>query len=310
MLGITVGSIVGANHAQSVSKLNEVAPYSRIGPGFAGFYKPDLVAFGATQYSDKSIPRDPFSIILSPGGGFLSDCGTSYTAPVVAGDLAELSSIVPDNDVLLAQALLYNGTQQLWSTKKISKEEAEYIGNLYGRGISAPHISKYSSPHRVSFLRTGSLNRLTKQRVKFHVPTVQAQASGNNTTRVTITCITDPPIDKTKGSDYLGAYVRASVHKLDKNGKNVGANPKVSDNMNKWDTCYHFSNTFSGFSAGSWEVWLELFTRWGIENDDEIPYALVVTVEDLTQTNNIYSEIIRETAGRFQPINNVRIKVR
>lgn len=310
MLGITVGSIVGANHAQSVSKLNEVAPYSRIGPGFAGFYKPDLVAFGATQYSDKSIPRDPFSIILSPGGGFLSDCGTSYTAPVVAGDLAELSSIVPDNDVLLAQALLYNGTQQLWSTKKISKEEAEYIGNLYGRGISAPHISKYSSPHRVSFLRTGSLNRLTKQRVKFYVPTVQAQASGNNTTRVTITCITDPPIDKTKGSDYLGAYVRASVHKLDKNGKNVGANPKVSDNMNKWDTCYHFSNTFSGFSAGSWEVWLELFTRWGIENDDEIPYALVVTVEDLTQTNNIYSEIIRETAGRFQPINNVRIKVR
>ena len=80
--------------------------------------------------------------------------------------------------------------------------------------------------------------------------------------------------------------------------------------MNKWDTCYHFSNTFSGFSAGSWEVWLELFTRWGIENDDEIPYALVVTVEDLTQTNDIYSEIIRETAGRFQPISNVRVTVR
>lgn len=310
MLGITVGSVVGAYHNSSVSKVNHVAPYSRIGPGFAGFYKPDLVAYGATQYSDRSVPRDPFSIVLAPRGGFFDDCGTSFTAPVVAGDLAELSSVVPNNDVVLAQALLYNGAQQLWDTRKITQNEAEYIGNLYGRGLSAPQISKYSSPHKVSFLRTGTLNRLTKQRVKFHVPTIQAQASGNNTTRVTITCITDPPIDKTKGSDYLGAYIRASVHKLDKNGKNVGANPKVSDNMNKWDTCYHFSNTFSGFSAGSWEVWLELFTRWGIENDEEIPYALVVTVEDLTQTNDIYSEIIRETAGRFQPISNVRITVR
>ena len=310
MLGITVGSIVGAHHSSSISNVNDVAPYSRIGPGFAGFYKPDLVAYGATQYSDRTVPRDPFSIVLAPRGGFLTDCGTSYTAPVVAGDLAELSSILPNNDVVLAQALLYNGAQQLWDTRKLTRDEAEYIGNLYGRGLSAPHISKYSSPHRVSFLRTGTLNRLTKQRVKFHVPTIQAQASGNNTTRVTITCITDPPIDKTKGSDYLGAYIRASVHKLDKKGKNVGANPKVSDNMNKWDTCYHFSNTFSGFSAGNWEVWLELFTRWGIANDDEIPYALVVTVEDLTETNDIYSETIRETAGRFQPISNVRVTVR
>ncbi|WP_425805186.1 S8 family peptidase [Desulfitobacterium sp. Sab5] len=310
MLGITVGSIVGTQHEPSVSKVNDIAPYSRIGPGFAGFYKPDLVTYGATQYSDTSVPRDPFSIILVPGGGLFSDCGTSYTAPVVAGDLAELASIVPENDIFLAQALLYNGAQQLWDTKKMTQEEADYIGNLYGRGISAPHISKFSSPHKVSFLRTGKLNRLTKQRVKFHVPTIQAKASGNNTTRVTITCITDPPIDKTKGSDYLGAYIRASIHKLDKNGKNVSANPKVSDNMNKWDTCYHFSNTYSVFSAGSWEVWLELFTRWGIENDDEIPYALVITVEDLTQENDIYSAIVRETAGRFQPINKVRVAVR
>ena len=309
MLGIAVGSVVGANHLKSMSKVNNIAPYSRVGPGFAGFYKPDLVAYGATQYSDMRVPRDPFSIVLTPNG-FGENCGTSFTAPIVAGDLAELYSIVPGNDVLLAQALLYNGAQKLWDTKKITQDEAEYIGNLYGRGLSAPHVSKYSSSHKVSFLRTGSLNRLTKQRVKFHVPTVQAQASGKNTTRVTVTCITDPPIDKTKGSDYLGAYIRASVHKLDTKGKNIGANPKVSDNMNKWDTCYHFSNTYSDFSAGSWEVWLELFTRWGIENDDEIPYSLVVTVEDLTRTNDIYSAIIKETAGRFQPINNIRIAVR
>jgi hypothetical protein len=135
--------------------------YSKIGPGFAGFYKPDLVAYGATQYSDRSVPRDPFSIVLAPRGGFFDDCGTSFTAPVVAGDLAELSSVVPNSDVILVQALLYNGAQQLWDTRKISQDEADYIGNLYGRGLSDPQVSKYSSPHRVSFLRTGTLNRLS-----------------------------------------------------------------------------------------------------------------------------------------------------
>ena len=68
MLGITVGSIVGAHHNSSVSKVNHVAPYSRIGPGFAGFYKPDLVAYGATQYSDRSVPRDPFNCSSSKRG--------------------------------------------------------------------------------------------------------------------------------------------------------------------------------------------------------------------------------------------------
>lgn len=87
-------------------------------------------------------------------------------------------------------------------------------------------------------------------------------------------------------------------------------NPTVSDNRNKWDTCYHFSNEFSTFDAGSWEVWLELITRWGVGNDDEIPYSIVITVEDLTEAGNMYSEIIRETAGRFKPVQKARVSVR
>lgn len=92
--------------------------------------------------------------------------------------------------------------------------------------------------------------------------------------------------------------------------KNVCDNPSVCDNRNKWDTCYHFSNEFSAFSSGSWEIWLELFTRWGVEDNDEIPYSLVVTVEDLTESGNMYSEIIKETAGRFTPVQPVRVTVR
>ncbi len=312
MLGITVGAVVGHTHIGSVSKKNDIAPYSRKGPGFAGFYKPDLVAYGATQFKNGIVPSDQFSLCLS-NSGYCSLAGTSFTAPIVAGDMAQILPYVPNEDINLAQALLYNAAIPLYDKTKVTQEEIELAGNLYGRGLSSPQNGMYSSENKVSFLHSGSLNRLTKKRVKFHIPTVLAKAKvkrGVNKARVTVTCIAQPPIDRTKGCEYLGAYITTSIHRLNANGKNVVDNPQVADNRNKWDTCYHFSNDFSSFEAGSWEIWLELFTRWGVEDDEEIPYALVITVEDLSGAGNMYSEILRETAGRFTPIQPVRITVR
>jgi len=312
MLGITVGAIAGIDHPDSHSRLNFVTPYSRIGPGFAGFRKPDLVAYGATCLkSGRVIPTDPYAFILAPNGQLSFEAGTSFTAPVVAGDLAEIIQIVPEKDVLLAETLLYHGAHQFWGKDAIDKDTVAYLGNCYGRGLSDPEVSKYSSPYRVTFVHSGELNRKTKQHVKFHVPTVLAQTKGNNKARVTVTCITQPPIDNTKGTDYLGAYVSASLHKLDGNGNaDKSCNPSVTDGRKKWDTCFHFERMFSRFQPGSWEIWLELFTRWDIEDEQNIPYALAITVEDMTQSNDIYNEILIETQGRFQAMDTVRIPIK
>ena len=310
MLGITVGAVAGVDAVNAFSKANEPTAYTRIGPGFAGYYKPDLVAYGANIDTSLNIIRDPYAFVMLPDGRVGLDLGTSFTAPVVAGDLAEISTIVPDNDVLMSQAMLYNGAQQIWDTKKISKEDAVYMGNIYGRGLSVPEECMYSTPYKVSFLRAGCLKKSTKEHVRFLMPQIQAQAKGNNNTKITVTCITDAPIDKSKGEQYLGACITASLHKPEKNGKSTSANPNNSDNRDKWDTCNHFSKTFSRFDSGMWEIWLDLFTKWDIADDDEIPYRLVVTIEDLTKTNDIYQAIIQESAGRFKPISTIRIPVR
>jgi len=312
MLGITVGAVVGQTHLGSVSKENDVAPYSRRGSGFAGFYKPDITAYGATQFKNGMVPPDPFALCISKTG-YSAMAGTSFTAPTVAGDLAQVLTAVPNEDVELAQALLYNGAIPLYDRNGIEQEEMDLAGNLFGRGLSSPENSMYSSENKVTFISSGTMNRLNKKRVKFHIPTVLAETKvkrGVSKAKVTVTCIAQPPIDRTKGSEYSAAYISASIHRLNSNGKNVCDNPSVSDNRNKWDTCYHFSNEFSSFSSGSWEIWLELFTRWGVADDDEIPYSLVVTVEDLTENGNMYSEIIKETAGRFTPVQPVRVTVR
>lgn len=312
MLGIAVGAVVGVDHQGSLSMRNDIAPYSRRGPGFYGFYKPDLVAYGATQFKNDVVPPDPYALCLSRTG-FCAAAGTSFTAPTVAGDLAQVLTVVPDNDIGLAQALLYNGVLPLYDRTSIEQDEIDLAGNLYGRGLSSPENSMFSSEDRVTFLHAGTMNRITKKRVKFHIPSAIAGLKvkrGEKKIRVTITCIAQPPVDRTKGSEYSAAYISASIHRKNANGNMVVDNPSVSDNRNKWDTCYHFSNEFSSFDSGSWEVWLELFTRWGIEDNQEIPYSLVITVEDLTAAGNLYSETVRETAGRFTPVQPIRITIR
>lgn len=314
MLGITVGAIAGVDNVNTFSKRNEPTAYTRIGPGFAGYYKPDLIAYGGNLNKDLSIMRtDPFSFVIIPDGKLGLDVGTSFTAPVVAGDLAEVAANIPGHDILLAEAILYNGAEQFWDKKDIKKDnlkkDAKFMGYQFGRGLSNPDNCSFSSPHKVTFLRTGSLKKKTKEHVKFLMPEVQAQLKGNNTTRITVTCITDAPIDKTKGDEYLGACITADLHKPKKaDGKNPNANPKAPDNKDKWDTCNHFTNTFSRFDAGMWEIWLDLFTKWDIDDDTEVPYYLAVTIEDLTKTNNLYQAIL--DAGKYSPIETVRIPVR
>lgn len=311
MLNITVGAIVGLDHKNSISGLNDVAPYSRIGPGFCGFRKPDVVAYGSTICRSGVVPPDNHSLMLGKGSHIAIDAGTSFTAPVVAGDLAEISQSVPERDILLSEALLYHGTEQLWDKEKLEKDEAGFLGDCYGRGLSSPITSKHSVPYRVTFLHTGELNRKTKQRVKFIMPSVLADPKSRKMkARIIVTCVTQAPIDKTKGAEYLGAYVAASLHKLDGKGKNVSANPSGADGRKKWDTCYHFEKELAGFSAGDWEIWLELFTRWDMDNEHNVEYALAVTIEDISHDHDIYNEVLLEAKGRFPAVNTVRLPVR
>ena len=74
----------------------------------------------------------------------------------------------------------------------------------------------------------------------------------------------------------------------------------------KWDICHQFSKTFSSFNAGDWEIWLELFSRWE-NNDADVPYALIVTVEDMSKTVDIYNEI--KALNRYQVAIPVRLQV-
>lgn len=310
ILGISVGSIIGFDHKFSLSKTNEIAPYSRRGPGFRGYSKPDLTAFAGTVTFISGltgVPEDSFSLLLASDGSLIPDAGTSFSAPVVAGDLAEVLNILPHEDVLLAKALLFHNAVPLWDTEDLDDTELMFLHNLYGRGLSNVEASIYSSTDKVTFLRTGTLNKTTKERISIYMPEILAAQVGRNVARVSVTCMSLPPIDRTKGTEYLGAYIRASLKKSGLDGTSLLAvKPEFKEGRQKWDVCQQFTKIFSRFNAGDWQIWLELFSRWDEEHLD-VPYALVVTIEDISKELDIYSEI--EVQNRFRPINTLRVRV-
>jgi len=310
MLSIAVGSVIGADHNNSLSARNEIAPYSRRGPGFKGFSKPDLCAYAGTIVVDAGnpcVPSDPFSLLLSKDNKLVPDAGTSFSAPAVAGDLAEILSVIPDRDTLLAKALLYHNAVPLWDDDSMEDDELAFAHNLYGRGLSNVDDSKFSSPHRVTFVRTGSLNRTTKERVSIYMPQILAAQVGKNVAKVTVTCMSMPLVDRTKGTEYLGAYIRASLKKSHSDGVTLmPVSPDFKEGRQKWDVCHQFSKLFSRFNAGDWQIWLELFSRWD-DREDDVPYALVVTIEDVSKTLDVYSEI--EALNRYRALNTIRIRV-
>lgn len=89
MLSVIVGATSGENHPNCLSTFNEITSYSRRGPGFNGFSKPDLTAYGGSITNiagSVSVPEDKYSLMLDKNGKLTPDAGTSFTAPVVAGD--------------------------------------------------------------------------------------------------------------------------------------------------------------------------------------------------------------------------------
>lgn len=308
MLSIVVGAISGKAHQNSLSGVNDIASYSRRGPGFNGLSKPDITAYGGSIVCEDgfvSVPEDKYSLLLDMCGNLTPDAGTSFTSPVVAGDFAEILGITPNDDVLLSKALLYHNSQTIWDEEGIDDDDLIFAHNLYGRGLSSVNDSKYSSPSKVTFVRTGTLNRVTKEHVKIYMPEILAAKEGRNVAKVSVTCVSMPSVDRTKGSEYLCAYIRASLKKSSSNGlKDVSQNFK--EGRQKWDVCHQFTKLFSKFESGDWEIWLELFSRWSDVQKD-VPYALVVTIEDVSNTLDVYSEI--ESLNRYQSINQLRLRV-
>lgn len=319
ILSIVVGSVMTENVSGSLSQKGDISPFSRIGPGFAGTMKPDFVAPGGSCYPNvlasgdiEPVPYDTnCATILTANGKIGLDVGTSFSAPIVSGELAQVLNRIEDSgdNLLLSKALLIHTSSSLWDLEGLDEDEIEELAKYQGNGLINLDRALYSTASSVSFIRTGTLDRVNKEKIKFYVPTILANQRGRNTARVTVTVVTRPDVDRTKGTEYCKSYVRASLKKVDGAGRLLPGNPDIKIGRDKYQAYQHFSRLFSRFESGDWQVWLQPFARWDTPNDQPIPYALVVTIEDTSNQLDLYNQIQVETGSRYTATVGTRVRV-
>ena len=309
--GVTVGSITRDEHTQSISRKKELSPFSRIGFGFSGSNKPDLVYPGGNVYrKDRKafIAANSAAYVINNKGFLVQDFGTSYSAPLAAADIALLTNVVPNKDSFVARGLLMHHAQE--SEHVI--ENPEIFEKMYGCGIGSYENAKDSYRDRATFIRKGSMSRLIKQRVKFWMPsTLAAQSKARNSVaKVTVTCLSLSPVDRGMGSEYLRGYIDASFHMINSKGTEKTHNPSGKKGRKSWSHVQHFTQVFNVFNPGDWQIWLQLFTKPEIENDEEIDYVLIVTIENMTQNDvDVHGAIEVEAENRFQVLTEVHVGI-
>lgn len=174
--GIAIGSY-------SLNSLNDKyrTPYSCIGPGREGAkIKPDLLEFGGT-------PDRPF-IAVKSGKQIEGVCGTSYSAPVVAGKIGRLmtasNQIVPH----LGRTLLIHHAE---------------IGNIKnnnenGFGFCTENVEDIlnCSDNNVTILYEGEITSSASVRLPIFMPEINS-CRGNAYIRWTICTVVNPNLNDT-----------------------------------------------------------------------------------------------------------------
>ncbi|MGX1832386.1 S8 family peptidase [Paenibacillus taichungensis] len=313
--GLTVGSISRDEHPDSFSGKNELSPFSRIGYGFAGSAKPDLVYPGGNVYMKEKkgyISANSAAYVINNQGKLCQDFGTSFSAPLAAQELALLTEAIPDKDLKIAKALLLHHAQTPHiDNYNESQDSRELHSKLYGKGIGNYLNAKDSYRSRATYIRKGKMSRLSKQRVRFYMPSTIAEYSNRKTSvvKVSVTCICFPPIDQSMGYEYLRAYVDTSLHKINSNNTMITDNPGGKEGRYTWHHIHHFNRFISSFNPGDWQIWLQLYTKPEMLNDAEIEYVLILSIEDLTANDiDVHGGISVETESRFEILSEVQIE--
>jgi len=164
---ITVGSVSLSNYETedmvSMGTKDEIASYSRIGPGIWDTIKPDVVEYGGTYAVNKAgsdvrftTPPDVCPELIRrspPGAAYDRDgIGTSFAAPKVANIVAEIERIFPNSPALLYRALVAHSARWAEPTRARTPQECEDMLRRIGYGLPNVERATHNDEYRVTLI--------------------------------------------------------------------------------------------------------------------------------------------------------------
>jgi hypothetical protein len=199
---------------RAITRPDEPSPFSRIGPGVGGVWKPDLVDIGGT------LVFDPVVMGLRPGenlasAGVLttnheyverliaSGSGTSYAAPRVAFAAAQVLARFPGASANLVRALLVGSAEISSATRGCFRGVCgeDGIRSVCGHGQVDLERAAFSDDARVVLYVEDELELDQFAVYRIPIPEPFQTEKGERSIRVTLAF--DPPTRHTR-NDYAG----------------------------------------------------------------------------------------------------------
>jgi hypothetical protein len=227
-LSITVGSVTQPygplnRHYQegdlffSPADTQYPSPFTRVGPGYQGMIKPEVVEDGGNiiEGGHRERPNEGGMLItlnpnwLSEGRLFSIDHGTSFSTPKIANCVARLFNKYPYASPNLIKALLFSSAQvpenRPTSLSKLdfqsSDEKLIELLQVYGYGKPNFDRSAFSSSNRALLINEGRLKPNSIDVYYVYLPDEFVEIKGKK--RLSVTLVYDPPVNKNR-IDYMG----------------------------------------------------------------------------------------------------------
>ena len=292
---ISVGAVVGETHKGSLSEKDWPAPYSRIGPGPLPVRKPNVVGVSGTVMGDKTFPMDPYSAVISPKG-LTSHSGTSFSNPDVAGRFMAIRDVLGDSDGLTSLAMLHHFARNPeWSAKSNLLDRR----NIFGYGIVDERVMDFDPRSYALLIRRSTIREGDNEVVTLSVPkSIADLIEDREDIRIKITCLNGAPVDRSKGMDMVRATIVINLKGIKEK------NEETKDSF--WDVCKQKSYRPSSLATNGWSFSIKAYGKEEMKKRP-IPYALIVSFEDLSGTIDVSSEIRAD--GRYPILGSIDSRI-
>ena len=294
-------------HNVSVSALNPpnlggqvpyaLARYSRRGPGLRGATKPDFAHIGG---SGTPLANGGHGLRSVNGTGMVvTDCGTSYAAPLVARRMADLNALIEGDvtrETLLALMVHFAHTPDVFAQKQVKPLTRNLIG--FGVPITAERMLQRDDSE-ITIVVNASIRRGEDNWFTFTWPDALVLPGGKCAGEARLTIVAKPPIAHEHGDERVRANIQARL--MQNNGEGGWASqmspvnalpPKGNLHPNerellqesmKWQVVKSFE-TGRMRGRGSSSEWM-LKVDYLERADEELPvdgveYAAVLTISD------------------------------
>jgi subtilisin family serine protease len=295
LLAISVGAIAKYDGHDTLSRINELSPFSRIGPGADGGMKPELVAHGGNCHNDgKTSSRIAAQGIGRDGKTYSYDYGTSFSAPLISGIACELMSHYPNSGINLIKALLFHFAEEAIAPRNATNK-------YHCVGFGSPNFKNTIDAKRYSgtYLHEGILRKNKKYHIPFYVPSIFESGISSSHLRIKGTVIFDPPVDSANLKEYSCAKLSFQLRKKQPVGyTDVNLSGDYVFHQ-QWNPIIQFSKSFHrSFASGKWELITRLWTR-GPYGDFIQKFAVVIEIIDETNNNDVWQTILIESGTTF-----------